>query len=137
MMRGVKRALFFFLLAACPSSPPPPPGAAGPAEAVQDFAEALRKGDTATAWSLLSKRTQAQADQIAAAARGNSDAGPESGRQMLFTSALPGRAVQAKALSQSGDSAEVLTTEDGGTSHVWHAVREGGRWRLDLDLGAR
>jgi hypothetical protein len=137
MMARLKRALFLSLLAACTAPPPPPPGAAGPAEAVQEFAEALRKGDSATAWSLLSKRTQAQAEQLAAAARGTSDAGPEAGRQMLFSSALPGRAVQAKAISQSGDLAEVQTTEDGGTPRIWHAVREGGRWRLDLDLSAQ
>ena len=115
--------------------PAPPPGAAGPVEAVQQFAAAVHKGDTATAWSLLSERTRAEADRRAATARSVSDAGPESGRQMLFTSALPDRPFEARQLSLSGDSAEVQTTTDGGVSHTWHVVREGGRWRVDLDLG--
>jgi hypothetical protein len=132
------RALLLLILLASCTAPPPPPGAAGPAEAVQALADALRKGDTATAWSLLTKRTRAQADALAAAARGGSDAGPESGRQMLFSGALPGRAVRARLLSQSGDSAEVQTTEeaDGGSlpSRTWRVVREESRWRVDLDL---
>ena len=133
-MKSDKKIIFFLFAAAC-TAPQPPSGAAGPSEAVRDFAEAVHKGDTATAWSLLTSRAQAQADQFAAAARAATDAGPESGRQMLFTSALPGRAVDAKAVSQSGDSAEVQTSEDGGSPRVWHVVREGGRWRIDLDLG--
>ena len=125
------RALLLLILAACTS--PPPPGAAGPVEAVQDFADALRKGDTTTAWSLLSSRTQAAADRLAAVA--HPDAGAEAGRQMLFTSALPGRAADAKLSSQSGDSAEVRTSGgDGGAAQTWRLVREGGRWRIDLVL---
>ena len=115
--------------------PGPPPGAAGPVEAVQQLADALHKGDTATAWSLLSDRTRAEADRRAAAARSLSDAGPESGRQMLFTSALPDRPFEARQLSLSGDSAEVQTASDAGVPRIWHVVREGGRWRIDLDLG--
>jgi hypothetical protein len=55
---------------------------------------------------------------------------------MLFTSALPGRPVEPKMVSQAGDSAEVQTTDpDGGMTRTWHVVREGDRWRIDLDLG--
>jgi hypothetical protein len=112
----------------------PPPGSAGPAEAVQDLAAALQKGDAATAWSLLSTRTQKEADAIAARARAAaSDAGPESGRAMLFASALPGGAVEARVASQSGESAEVEARSDAGT-RVYRVVREGGRWRVDLQL---
>jgi len=96
---------------------------------VREFADAVHKGDTVTAWSLLSSRTQAEADRAA-------DAGHETGRQMLFTSALPGRAIEPKLVAQSGDAAEVRTSEgDGGESRSWRLVREGGRWRIDLDLG--
>lgn len=118
------------LLAACPASPPPP-GSAGPAEAAQEFASALQKGDTSAAWSLLSRRTQEQAVRLAREAA--PDAGPEAGRQMLFNSALPGRPVNARVVSQSDDSAEVQTAEDGG-GRTFHLVREGGRWRVDLPL---
>ena len=117
-----------WLVAAGCTMPQPPAGSAGPVEAVQDFADAVRKGDAATAWSLLSSKTQRQADRIAA------DAGRETGRQMLFTSALPGAALEAKQLSVSGGSAEVQTSADGGVSKTWHLVREQGRWRIDLDL---
>jgi hypothetical protein len=126
------RAIVLAALCAC-ASPAPPPGSAGPAEAVQDLAAALQKGDSATAWSLLSTRTQQEADRVAARIRAVSDAGPESGRAMLFTSALPGRAVEAHLVSQTGDSAEVRTADDGG-GRVYRVVREGGRWRVDLDL---
>lgn len=133
---GAKKNFFLFFVAAACTPPAPPPGAAGPAEAVQSFSEAVRHGDAAAAWSLLSQRTQAQADALAAAARAGRDAGPESGRQMLFSSALPGRSEQAKEVSRSGDSAEVQTTEKGAQT-TWHVVREGGRWRLDLDLARK
>jgi hypothetical protein len=128
------RVLLLAALFACARNSPPP-GAAGPVEAVQQFAEAVRKGDTATAWSLLSERTRAEADRRAAAARALADAGPESGRQMLFTSALPDRPFEARQLSLSGDSAEVQTAADGGETRVFRVVREDGRWRVDLDLG--
>jgi hypothetical protein len=126
------RALLLAALLAC-SSPQPPPGSAGPAEAVQDLAAALQKGDSPTAWSLLSTKTQREAEAVAARARGVADAGPESGRAMLFTSALPGRAIEAHVVSQAGDSAEVRTADDGG-GRVYRVVREGGRWRVDLEL---
>ena len=132
-MTPLAKKKFFFLLgvAAC-SAPQPPAGAAGPPEAVQDFAAAVQKGDSATAWSLLSQRTQAEAQKRALAAQ--PDAGPEAGRQMLFQSGLPGRSIEAHVASQTGDSAEVQTAEDGGPSRTWHVVRETGRWRVDLDL---
>jgi hypothetical protein len=115
-------------LAAC-AAPQPPAGTAGPVEAVREFADAVHKGDAATAWSLLSARTQAESDRAA-------DAGHETGRQMLFTSALPGRPIEPKLVALSGDSAEVrASAADGGQSRTWHLVREGGRWRIDLDLG--
>jgi len=119
-------------LCAC-ASPQPPPGAAGPAEAVKEFANAVQKGDAATAWSLLSSRTQQGADAIAARARqASGDGKPESGRAMLFGSALPGKAIEARVVAQEGDAAQVRTNEDGG--RTYRVVREGDRWRIDLDL---
>jgi hypothetical protein len=126
------KVLLLAAVCAC-AAPQPPPGSAGPAEAVQDLAAALQKGDGATAWSLLSTRTQREADAAAARARSVADAGPGSGRAMLFTSALPGRPVEAHVVSQTGDSAEVRTGDDAGR-RVFRVVREAGRWRVDLEL---
>jgi len=129
----MKRLLAILVLVAC-TPPQPPPGSAGPAEAVQDFVAALQKGDAATAWSLLSSRTQKEADAAAGRARAFAgDAGPASGRAMLFASALPGRPVEARVVSQTGDSAEVQVADDAGVK-LHRVVREGGRWRVDLDL---
>jgi len=123
-------ALALAAVAAC-AQKAPPPGAAGPAEAVQDFAEAIQRGDTASAWALLSTRTQAEADQVAKAAQ--PDGGD--GRAMLFASALPQGNISVGQVRESGDSAEVQTSApDGGTAHAFHVVREGGRWRIDLPL---
>jgi len=126
------RGLILFALCAC-ASPQPPPGSAGPAEAVKEFASAVQKGDAATAWSLLSPRTQQRADATAARARAASGNGrPESGRAMLFASALPGKPIEARVVSQEGDTAQVRTNE--GDGRVYRVVREGDRWRVDLDL---
>jgi hypothetical protein len=128
------RRLLAILVAVACTAPQPPPGSAGPAEAVQEFAAALQKGDAATAWSLLSTRTQKEADAAAARVRAFSgDAGPASGRAMLFASALPGRPVETRVVNQSGDSAEVQAVDDAG-GQLYRVVREGGRWRVDLDL---
>ena len=135
-MHSRKKIIFFLVGVAACTAPPPPPGSAGPAEAVQEFSAALQRGDTATAWSLLSANAQRQAEAQASAARAAAgDGGPDSGRTMLFSSALPGRAVEARLVSQSGDSAEVQTAEDGGPTRSWRIQRENGRWRVDLKLG--
>ena len=128
------KPLLLLALCAC-AMPQPPPGSAGPAEAVRDLAAALQKGDAATAWSLLSARTQKEADEAAAKARAVAgDAGPESGRAMLFASALPAGPVEGRVVSQSGDSAEVQAGGGDGGTRVYRVVRDSGRWRVDLDV---
>src|SRR3981081_2691849 len=105
----------------------PAPGSAGPVEAVQDFAESLGRGDAEAAWTLLSSRTQQQADARAKAAReASGGVGPASGRQMLFASAVRTGPIHAQEVSRSGDSAEVETTADGGARSGFHVVRENG-----------
>ena len=137
-MTPPKKKIFFIFAAgvvAC-TPPAPAPGTAGPAEAVQAFSDALRKGDAATAWSLLSSRAQAAADAQAARLKAVTDAGPESGRQMLFSSALPGRSANVQVVSQNADTAEVsVASEDAGPGRQYRVVREAGQWRVDLDLG--
>jgi hypothetical protein len=134
------RRLALLLLAAACAPRPPPPGAAGPVEAAQDFALALQKGDAAAAWSLLSSRAQREADALAARARafaGDAGVGPESGRQMLFTSALPQGKVQVRKVAQTTDGeATVEVTDTAGAKRVYPLLREGGSWKLDLDLSS-
>ena len=136
-MRIPSAAAALLLCVACVDRPQPPPGAAGPVEAVQDFAAALAKGDEDAAWSLLSSRTQREADALAKKAHDAAGAaGPDSGKQMLFSSALRGVTPQARELSASGaDSAEVETSADGGARRTFHVVREGGLWKVDLPSG--
>src|SRR5438132_188317 len=111
----------------------PPPGAAGPVEAVQAFAAAVQRGDAAAAWSLLSARAQRDADRLAQEAREKTGgASAQSGRQMLFGSALPAGKVTARETAQDGGAAEVLVDAPEG-QRSYRVVREGDAWKLDLD----
>ena len=133
MALPMRLALALLLLSAACTPPAPPPGAAGPLEAVQNFSAALQKGDAATAWSLLSARTRALADEQAAAARKATGAvEPETGRQMLFSSALPQGSIEAKLLDEKGDEAHVAVGP-----RRYRVVREQDRWHVELDLAAR
>lgn len=134
----LRRAALLLCLIGCTAAESPPPGAAGPVEAVQAFAAALQRGDAAAAYALLSSRTQREADRIAAQARAaaGSDAGgvPESGRQMLFASALPQGKIEAREISRQGDVAQVEVIGQARRARTFRVVREGGVWKLDLDL---
>jgi hypothetical protein len=133
---AVRVAAALLCIVACKPAPPPP-GAAGPVEAVQEFAAALQRGDAAAAYAVLSARTQHEADEIAARARAAApDAGgvPESGRQMLFSSALPQGKVQVREISRKGDVAGVEAVDQKGQARTYRVVREGGVWKVDLDL---
>lgn len=137
---AMRRApLLVLLFVGCTSQSPPPPGAAGPIEAAQEFAAALQRGDATTAYSLLSARTQREADEIAAKARAaGGDAGgvPASGRQMLFGSALPQGKVEVREVSRQGDVAQVAVVDANHRARTYRVVREGSVWKLDLDLAA-
>jgi hypothetical protein len=128
-------AAFSALALGC-ARPPPPAGAAGPVEAVQAFAAALAARDVAAAWSMLSTRTQQAADALAARAR-ETGAGPGSGRQMLFASAVPGGAITARELSQDGGAAQVEVIDASKQPHAFRAVKEGALWKVELDLAVR
>jgi hypothetical protein len=130
----VKRlALILCLLAAC-TAPKAPQGAADPVAAAEAFSKALQEGDTAAAWALLSTNTQARADALAAKARVSADAGPESGKAMLFQGSLPSGVVAAREVSNDGGAASVSVSLDGGPARLFRAVREGAGWKLELDL---
>ena len=118
------------------TSPHAPPPADSPAAAVESFARALQESDASAAWALLSKRTQAEADALAARARGAGDAGPDSGRAMLFGGALPLGAVMARELASDGGAAVVSVALDGGAARSFEVVREAEGWRLELKLTA-
>jgi hypothetical protein len=131
--------VLFAFAAACSSRSAPPPGAAGPVEAVQELASALQRGDAATAYNLLSQRTQREADQFAARARASAgDAGgvPESGRQMLFGSALPQGKVEVREIGRQGDVAQVEVVDAARRARTYRVVREKNLWKVDLDLAA-
>jgi hypothetical protein len=132
----VRRAALLLCLFGCRPAAPPP-GAAGPVEAVQEFAAALQRGDAAGAYALLSSRAQQAADRMAARARAAApDAGgvPESGRQMLFGSAVLSGKVEVREVSRQGDVAQVDVVDQSGRARTYRVVREGGLWKVDLDL---
>jgi len=132
-----RASLVLLLVLGCTSPSAPPPGAAGPVEAAQEFAAALQRGDAATAYGLLSARTQREADQVAAKARAaGGDAGgvPASGRQKLFASALPQGKVDVREVARQGDVAQVEVVDAAHRSRTYRVVREGNLWKLDLDL---
>jgi hypothetical protein len=132
----VRRAALLLCLIGCKAEAPPP-GAAGPVEAVQEFASAIQRGDAAAAYALLSSRTQRQADEIAARARavaGDAGGVPESGRQMLFGSALPQGKVEVREISRQGDVAQVEVVDQAHRARTYRVVRERGVWKVDLDL---
>ena len=133
------RPLLFALALSCSSPSAPAPGAAGPLEAAQEFAAALQRGDAATAYGLLSARTQRDADQIAARARASAadaSAVPESGRQMLFGSALPQGKVEVREVARHGDVAQVEVVDADHRARTYRVIREKNLWKLDLDLSA-
>ncbi|HWE24823.1 MAG TPA: hypothetical protein VG496_12875 [Myxococcales bacterium] len=134
-----RSAALFFAVFSCSSPSAPPPGAAGPVEAVQEFAAALERGDAAAAYGLLSSRTQREADQIAARAR-TSAAGasgiPESGRQMLFGSALPSGKVEVREVSRQGDTAQVEVVDSAHHARTYRVIRDKDVWKVDLDLSS-
>ncbi len=94
----------------------------------------MQDGDTAAAWALLSTSTQQRADALAAKARVSADAGPESGKAMLFQGSLPSGIVSAREVSSDGGAATVSVSLDGGAAREVRAVREGAGWKIELDL---
>ena len=120
------------IASACTAKSAPP--AADPVAAADAFSRALQEGDGARAWDLLSSRTQAAADRLAARARQGSDGGPDSGRAMLFGGAYPVGTVTSRELSSDGGAAEVASSLDGGAPQIFRAVRESSGWKIDLDL---
>jgi len=130
----MRRAVLLVLcLLGCKAAEAPPPGAAGPVEAVHEFAAAIQRGDAAAAYALLSSRTQREADRIAAQARAAAGV-PESGRQMLFASALPQGKVEVHEISRQGDAAQVEVIDQSKRARAFRVVREGDVWKVDLDL---
>ena len=128
-----RSALLLTCALACSSRSAPPPGAAGPVEAVQE----LQRGDAASASALLSTRTQRAADQIAAKARaeGAGASGvPDTGRQMLFGSALPQGKVEVREIARQGDVAQVEVIDAKHRARTYRVVRENDVWKIDLDL---
>ena len=123
--------LVLALAFSCARREPPVAGAAGPVEAVQAFAAAIDKGHAGAAWALLSSRTQKAAD---AQALQLGDAGPSSGRQLLFSSALPGGPVTVREISQDGGASEVAVSEGDAGTRTFKVVREAQGWKVDLDL---
>lgn len=130
----IRLFLLLVLFASC-TRRPPPAGAAGPVEAVQAFSAAIERGDASAAWALLSERTQREADRHAAEARAVSgNAGPQSGRQMLFASAVPGGKIAVRQGPADAGDAIVVVTDAAGQQRSYRTLREQQGWRLDLDL---
>jgi hypothetical protein len=125
--------LTFLFLVACERPAPNTPVAS-----YRTFAEALRRGDSKTAWAQLSKPTQAvmeaRAKKISEASRlPDPDAGVLIRNEpalMLFQSGNRPAPIGEVVLASSDAGAAVLTV---GSDHQSIAmVREGERWVVDL-----
>jgi hypothetical protein len=99
------------------------------------FAQAANRGDANTAWSLLSKESQAELDReakaIAAAQPGMK--APDA-KILAFGEPLTARP-EIKSISVTEDGkghANLAVTDSGGATHPIVAVLEDGRWRIDL-----
>jgi hypothetical protein len=140
MVPRLMRLFFLLLLAVAACTPTAPPaGAAGPVEAAKEFAAAVQRGDAAAASHLLSAQTLRVADAAAARARafaGDAGVVPASGRQMLFSSALPKGKVSVRKIHQrSDDDATVEVKDEAGHETQFRMVREAGSWKVDLSSG--
>jgi len=109
MVPRLMRLFPVLLLVACTPAAPPA-GAAGPVEAAKDFAAAVQRGDAGVV--------------------------PASGRQMLFSSALPQGQVSVRKIRQrSDDDATVEVKDAAGQATQFRMVRESGSWKVDLSSG--
>lgn len=107
----------------------------GPDVAWKRFVEATRKGDSATAWSLLSKRTQEELTRAAVEVAEARGVMPPSDGRALMTSApsllvAPPKAIEARF--ENSDEAIVRVLDADGQRGSVHALHEEGEWRFDL-----
>jgi hypothetical protein len=111
---------------------------AGPEDAYRAFAAAVRAGDSAEAWALLSEgsreRLEARAKALAARVPGT----PASGRDLLLGDLSAGapRLARVTVKRQTGDGAVLAVAVEGAGDPAAPGevslVREGGRWRVVL-----
>lgn len=105
-----------------------------PRDAYRELAQAFQRWDVDAAWLRLSADTRAwfnaAAEEVAAATQ---QPPPADGRQLLLEGAWPARPVRRVELSDElGGRTLLSVTDDRGVSQLVTAVREEGRWRIDL-----
>ena len=119
-------------------------GCTRPTDVAVQFHEALRAGNGAKAFSLLSKPTQDKLAEVAKKAH-DASAGAVSddpalmiahGDPALYPPPSQGqpKAARATMLSATGPRAKVMV-HLGEAAHEMDLVKEGGRWRIDLPIG--
>ncbi len=135
-MRVVPLLAWGLLALACTNHPP----ADTPEAAWKRFSDALRVGDTKTAWASLSTQTkQAMAERSKAVSEASRGADPDAGpvirddpQAMLFQSGVrPKEAEKAKVVSSTSTTAMLDVTSGGVTQQV-RLVKEGDSWQVDL-----
>jgi hypothetical protein len=140
-MRVVPLLAWGLVALSCTNHPP----ADSPEAAWKRFSDALRAGDTKTAWDSLSKDSKAamaaRAKAVSDASRGaDPDAGPvirDDPQAMLFQSGVrPQEAGAAKVVGSTATTATLEVTTGGVTEQV-RLVKEGASWQVDLSESLR
>lgn len=110
------------------------PSAATPELAYRTFVDALNKGQTRRAWSMLSTSTkekaQARSKALVEATHGLVRDEPET---LLFQGSKPPQlATLLVTPVRSDESSAVLSVDDGAGPHEIKLVRDSGKWFIDF-----
>jgi hypothetical protein len=112
-------------------------GETNPEDAYRTFAAALANRDSDKAFGMLSQGSQQKLTRLAQEASRQAEGGvPPDPRRMIVSGDPAAKPIkEIKLLSRSSDSA-LISVDDGAGPRQVKMVREGFRWKVDLDLSS-